>query len=382
MSDIIISGTGIFKVGRHYSKSLKDLAAEAAFEAIDESQVGSIDYVVVSSSLSYTEVGQLGLAGYVSSYLGLTGARPLSIEDGEASGLAAIEVASSLIKSGMADNVLVVGVDKLTEFTSGRVYEDLQKINDSELFLLHKIGHAGLAGLLMRMYMEKYNISREELSYWPALMHSYAKENPHAMLRFAIDPSAVKKSLIIADPITLLDSFPLGDGAAAVVISNDEVVKGRGLAKIKACSSSSGFQNPFLQEDPLKIGSLISAYQRLVEMTGIKVSDIDIMEIHDSFTITAMMILESLGLSKEGMAAKDVAEGKYTKDSRPVINLSGGLKARGHPIGATGVYMVAELSRQLAGTFKGVSVSGASRALAVQVNGFGSSSRLVLLEKR
>ncbi len=382
MSDVVISGTGILKVGRHYSKSLKDLAAEAAFEALDESQVDSVDYVIVSSSLSYTEVGQLGLAGYISSYIGLTGARPLSVEDGEASGLAAVEVATSLVKSGLADNVLVVGVDKLTEFTSGRVYEDLQKIYDSEVFLLHKVGHAGLAGLLMRMYMEKYKVSREELSYWPALMHSHAKENPHAMLRFAIDPSAVEKSLIIADPITLLDSFPLGDGAAAVVISNEEVVKGKGLAKVKACSSSSGLPNPFLQEDPLKIGSLISAYQKLVEMTGIKASDIDVMEIHDSFTITAMMILESLGLSKEGKAAKDVAEGKYGKDSKPAVNLSGGLKARGHPIGATGVYMVAELSRQLAGTFKGVSVPDASRALAVQVNGFGSSSRLVLLERR
>ncbi len=382
MSNAVVTGTGILRVRRQYSKSLKDLAAEAAFKALDESGLDSVDYVVVSSSLSYTEIGQLGLSGHISNYIGLTGVRSIAVEDGEASGLAAVEVATYLIKSGVADNVLVIGVDKLTEFTSGRVYEDLQKINDSELFLLHKIGHAGMAGLLMRMYMNRYNIPRDELSYWPALMHSYAKENPNAMLRFAIDPLAVKKSLSIADPITLLDSFPLGDGAAALVISNSEVSRGEGLAKIKACASSTGFTNPFSQDDPLKIGSLISAYQKLIEMTGLKISDIDVMEIHDSFTITAMMILESLGLSKEGEAAKDVANGKYSKDSRPAINLSGGLKARGHPIGATGVYMIAELSRQLGGVFEGVSLNNASKALAIQINGFGSSSRLVLLERR
>jgi acetyl-CoA acetyltransferase len=380
--EVVISGVGLTRVGRHYSKSLKDLAAEAGFKALDEARLDSVDYIVVSSALSYTEVSQLSLASYIASYMGLTGVKALSVEDGEASGLAAVEVATSLIRSGLAENVLVIGVDKLTDYVSGKVYEDLQKVNESELFTLYSVGHAGIAGLLMKEYMERYRVSRDEMSYWPALMHSYAKENPYAMLRFAIDPSAVGKSLPIADPVTLLDSFPLGDGAAALVLSSREACKEEPIAIVRACSSSTGVPNPYMQDDPLKIESLISAYTKLIEMTNIKASDVDVMEIHDSFTITAFLILESLGLSKPGEAAKDVASGKYTKDSKPAVNLSGGLKARGHPIGATGVYMVGELAKQLAGTFEGVKVDNARRALAVQLNAFGSSSRIILLERR
>jgi len=381
-SRVVISGVGLTRIGRHYSKSIKDLAAEAGLKALDEAGVENVDYLIVSSALSYTEEGQLGLAGYIASYMGLSGTRALAVEDGETSGLAAVEVATSLIKAGVADNVLVIGVDKLTEHVSSRVYEDLQKLHESEVSLLHTLGHAGLAGLLMRMYMEKYDVSREELSYWPALMHSYAKENPYAMLRFAIEPSAVAKSMPVADPITLLDSFPLGDGAAALVLSSDESLGKDPLAEVVACSSSTGLPSPFMQDNPLTIESLGAAHAKLAELTGLKASDVDLMEIHDSFTITAMLILETLGLSQAGRAARDVAEGRYTKDSKPAVNLSGGLKARGHPIGATGVYMVAELAKQLAGTFEGVKVENASKALAVQVNSFGSSARLILLSRR
>ncbi len=379
--EVVISGVGLTRVGRLFSKSLKDLAAEVGFKAMDEANLDNIDYLIVSSALSYVEESQLGLAGYIASYMGLKGARVLSVEDGEASGLAAIEVATSLVKSGIADNVLVIGVDKLTEFVSGKVYEDLQKLNQAEISTLHSVGHAGIAGLLMRMYMNRYNINRELLSYWPALMHSYAKENPYAMLRFAIDPAAVAKSLPIAEPITLLDSFPLGDGAAAVIVSSKDSIHEEPLAKIRACSSSAGLPNPFMQDDPLKIEALANAYARLAEVTGLRPSEIDVMEIHDSFTITAMLILETLGLSKPGEAARDVSEGKYSDGSKPLVNLSGGLKARGHPIGATGIYMIAELSKQLAGTFEGVKAEKASKALAVQINSFGSSARLVLLER-
>ena len=376
-----VVGVGLVPVDRYYRKSVKDLAAEAAFKAMEEAGWDSVDYVVVASSLSYLEEGQMGLAGHIAGYLGLRGARVLAVEEGEASGLAAVGVASSLIASHAAEKVLVVGVDKLTEYVSSRVYRDLQRIQESEVEALYNLGHAGVAALLMRLYMREYNVDRETMSYWPALMHSNAKSNPYAMLKFAIDPKAVASALTVADPITLLDSFPLGDGAAAVALSASETTgSDRSLARIIAWESAAGYPSPAMSDNPLVIESVARAASKLHEALGVSPSDVDVIELHDSFTITAMLLLESLGLSRPGRAAFDVAEGVFAPGGRIAVNPSGGLKARGHPIGATGVYMVAELAMQLAGVFPGVKIDDARRGLAVQVNGFGSSAHIVLLE--
>jgi acetyl-CoA C-acetyltransferase/acetyl-CoA acyltransferase len=376
---VFVEGVGMTKIERHYEKGLSHLAAEAAFKALDEAGgPGGVDYIVVANALATLQDEQLDLGGYLATSLGLRGVRALTIEAGEASGLAAAQVAASLIESGMADKVLLVGVEKVTEFPSGKAYRHLQMVYDSESRSYYNVGFAADAAMLTRLYMETYGVDRELLSYWPALMHNNAKENPYAMLNFAIKPDRVSKALAIAEPLTLLDTFPLGDGAAAIVLSSKDS-SSKPMAKITAIESATGLGSIELSDDPLIIDSVAEAYKRLSSLTG--VDRFDFIELHDSFTITALLILESIGVAPKGKAAEMVAQGSFSPTGPgPVANPSGGLKARGHPIGATGVYQLAEASLQVAGKFPGVQVRGAKRGLVISMNGLGSNSFVALVE--
>ena len=372
---VFVAGAGMVKVDRHYGRSLRDLAAQAALEALGEA--GGVDALVASSALQYVERGQLDLAGYLAGYLGLRGARVLSVEAGEAGGLAALQAGWALVKSGVAKRVLVVGADKLTDFVSARVYRDLQSLYDAEVEALYNIGHAGEAGLLARLYMERYGVDRETLAYWPAMMHSHAKSNPYAMLRFAIDPASVPKAMPVADPLTLLDAFPLGDGAAAVLLVGEgDELAGEALAELVSVASASGSYSLGHRDDPLYLDSLAAAAKAaLAAVEG----QPDVVEVCDSFTIKGLLELEALGLAPRGQAAELVAEGRFTLDGDgPLVNASGGCKARGHPLGATGVYQAAEIALQLAGRFPGVSASGARLGLAACSNGVGSSGHVAV----
>ncbi|MEB2836456.1 MAG: thiolase family protein [Desulfurococcales archaeon] len=377
--EVYITGVGLTKVGRHFDLSLRELAARAAFEALDSARIDKVDAVVVASTLSYREAGQFDLAGHLAGALGLKGAQTLAMEAGDASGLAAVEAACSLIRAGSAERVLVVGVDKLTDYVSSRVYRDLQRLYEAEVQALYDIGHAGVAGLLARLYMERYGVGRDTLSYWPAMDHSHAKHNPYAMLPFAIDPAAVPRALKVAEPLTLLDSFPLGDGAAALVLESEP--HGDARAKVVLATSAAGYPSFTMNEDPLAPESVGEVAARLREVTGIAPANVDVIELGDTFTSIGVILAESLGLSKPGRAAVDAMEGRFTLGGDgPVVNPSGGLKARGHPVGATGVYMVGELALQLSGEYPGLRVDGARRGLAVMASGDGSSAHLVLVE--
>jgi len=376
---VYVEGVGMTKIDRHYDYSLKDLAANAAFAAIEQAGgIDGIDYLVFSSSLSPLQDNQLDTASYLATSLGLRGIKALNVEAGEASGLAAISVAKSLLESHQADKVLVIGAEKLNEFVSSKVYKQLQMLYDGDTKSFYNIGYAGDAAILMRLYMDTYNVDREVMSYWPALMHSNAKENPYAMLNFAIKPDKVAKSQILADPITLLDSYPLGDGAAAIVLSNKDMSTSP-IAKISAVESSTGYGSIELSDDPLLFDSLSEAYRRISNIAD--TSNLDFIEIHDSFTITAMVILETLGLAKRGKAAELVSTGYFSPGGKwPLANPSGGLKARGHPLGATGVYQIAESSLQIANKFPGIKINNAKKGLVVSLNGLGSSSYVALVE--
>ena len=372
---VYVTGVGAVPIGRHWEKGVRELAVKAARQAASMAGSDDYDYLIVASSLSYLQSPQLDLASYVAAELGLGVSKTLTVEAGESSGLAALEVAYSLIASHSAERVLIVGVDKMTEYSSGPTYGMLQALYDTEAEGFYKIGHAAIAGLLMRIYMERYGVDRQTMAYWPALMHAHAKMNKHAMLRFAIDPAKVPGAMPVADPITLLDSYPLGDGAAAIVLSAED--DGRALARVRSVASARGLPSVALRDDPLLIDSLASLAAELDVPPG----DFDFIEIHDDFTITALLILETLGLAGKGEAARAVAEGKFGVDGdMPLANPSGGLKARGHPIGATDVYKLVEASMILSGRWEGVKRGGEKRGLIVSLNAVGVSARIAVLE--
>ncbi len=377
---VLVLEAALGRVNRYYDRDVRRLAAEVAFRAVDSARVEEIDFIVIGSSISYLQSPQLDLASYIASYLGLRGVKALTVEAGEASGLAAVQVAKSLIDSNNAEKVLVIGVDKLTDHVSSETYRHIQSIYDTESDAIYNIGHAGMAGLLMRLYMRRYGLSREDMAYWPVAMHSNGKNNPYAMLRFNVSIDKVVNAMPIADPVTLLDLYPIGDGASAVLLSSPRnSYASDAIAELVRVESTTGYPSPALRDDPLQIESLVEASRRL-SMSSREWERVDVIEMHDTSTIMAYMVIETLGLADKGKAPIEVERGRFTIDGGgPVINPSGGLKSRGHPIGATGVYQLAEVSLQLSNRFPGVKVDDARVGAVINVNGHGSSSYIGLL---
>ncbi|MCE4616626.1 MAG: thiolase family protein [Aeropyrum sp.] len=371
---VSVKSASMVRVGRHYKVGVDDMVVEVADEALSDAGWRKPDAIVVSSVVYPRLSGQSDLASYVASSLGFQGVSAVAVEAGEASGLAAAMTAARLAAEGR--RVLLVGVDKLSDAPSSVIYKVLKGVYHMGSDGWYMISHSAIPGLLADLYMSSYGVDRNTLSYWPALMHSHAKLNPYAMLRFAVNPEAVASAMPVAKPLTMLDSFPLGDGAAAITLA--PAGDGGGIATLAAVESAVGPMTVAHADDPLDMPAVRAAWGKVKSATG--VNSVDVMEIHDSYTIMAMLILEALGLSERGKAAEQVALGKFSQGGEgPLANPSGGLKARGHPVGATGVYMLAELALQLAGSFPGVRVDGARSGLAVGINAHGSTAYSALL---
>ncbi|BAN90645.1 3-ketoacyl-CoA thiolase [Aeropyrum camini SY1 = JCM 12091] len=372
MLNVAIKSVGMVRVGRHFGSGAEDLAKEALEAALSDAGWSRIDAVVVSSFVYPRLSGQADIASYIASSLGFGGATAITVEAGEASGLAAAVTAARLAAEGK--RVVLLGVDKMSDAPSSRVYSILKGVYNVDWDGVYPISHAAIHGLLADLYMSMYGVDRDTLSYWPALMHSNAKENPYAMLRFAIKPEAVKDAMPVALPLTMLDTFAMGDGAAAVALSRGD----GGLAVLKSVEAASGPISVSHLDDPLVMPAVKEAWDKARSSAGIR--SVDVLEIHDSYTITGIIILESLGLAEKGTAAIRVAEGYFTSSGEgPTVNASGGLKARGHTGGATGVYMLGEVAMQLAGVFPGVSAPDARSGAAVSINGHGSSAYIAVL---
>ncbi len=383
MRKVYVVGVGMTSIGRHYKRSMRDLFAEATLQAIDDAKGEKPQALVVGNMLSSSMGEQDSLGALLADSAGLRGIPAFKVEAACGSGGAAFFAAYNMVASGMFDVVLVAGVEKMTEHITATVTRALAQAADAEYELFYGASFTGLNALLMRYYMEKYRVSREEMAAWPVLMHENASQNPFAQLRFKITVEQVLNAMVVADPITLLDSSPMGDGAAAVMIASEEVarkltdtpvrVAGVGLATDSVDLSTR------LELDDLAAARL--AAEKAYRMAGVEAGDIDVAEVHDAFTITGLLSLEALGLAGRGEAAKLVAEGRFRPGDRPEVNLSGGLKARGHPVGATGVYQIAEIAMQLRGDFPGVKASNPEVGLAENIGGHGATISVVVLRR-
>jgi len=380
LRNVYIAGVGMAKVERHVTLSLRDLAAQVALKAIEDSKNERPEILVVGNMLS-SLVEQENLAALIADYAGLRGISGFKVEGACGSGGAALLAGYSLISSGLFDRVLVVGVEKLLERPTPDTTRGLAYAADADYELIYGISFAGLNALVMRYYMNKYNITREEMAWWPVMMHENGYYNPFAQLRKKITIDDVIKSPVIADPIRLYDSCPLSDGAAAVMLVSD---KYRSLtdAPIKIIGIGNALDSPDLSsrfELDRLYASRISA-ERALKMANKQVKDIDVAEIHDAYSIIAAITIEEIGFAKRGEAPKLWADGRFRKGDRPVINPSGGLKSRGHPVGATGVYQAAEIAMQLRGDFPGLLVGG-EIGLTQNVGGVGSNVTTIIYSR-
>jgi acetyl-CoA acetyltransferase len=373
-----IIGTGILKVGDHWEKSLRNLAAEASILAIEDAGGVSVDYVIVANSLSGVVNGQENLGSYVVSRLNLKGVPALKVEAANASGAAAAIMANSLIKSGDAKRVLVIGVEKMTDYTS---LEDsnaaLSTLMDSEYEAFHGATLDSLHALLMREYLRKYQVKREDFSYFPILMHENAVDTPHAQYRFKIDLDAYISSPLVAEPISMMDVPSPSDGAAAIVLSEKNEGP-NGSVKISSFGQATDRISLYDRKSLLEMPSIRMAFNRAVSKLNNFKPDFYIIGEYSS--VMGYIATEELGLAERGKAYKLFMDGEAKRSGPTPINPEGGSKARGDPIGATGVYQLAEAYLQLTGRAQGWQVNGARRALVLSIGGVGCNSVVHLVE--
>ncbi len=389
MDKIFVVGVGMTKIGRFYDRSGRELFAEAMTKAIGDAGGLKPKALVVGNMTSSILMEQDSLAALLADYSGLRGIPAFKVEAACGSGGAAFYAGYSLVKSGLVDVVAVGGLEKLTENITSIVTKALAQAADAEYEVFYGASFTGLNALVARLYMNKFGYTREDFAYWALRMHEYASYNPYAQLPKKTNIEAILKSPVVADPLHLYDCSPIGDGAAALILVRGEdkareAAKSIGrdvLVEVAGVSLATDSVDLGSRTDLLSMSSTIKASREAYKMANISVKDIDYAEVHDAFSITGYLALEDLGFTPKGAAPKLWKEGRFGKGDKPEVNFSGGLKARGHPVGATGIYQIVEATMQLRGDFPGYKASDPEVALTHNIGGVGTYTTVTILRR-
>ncbi|MCD6196662.1 MAG: thiolase domain-containing protein [Staphylothermus sp.] len=389
MDRVFIVGVGMTKIGRFYDKSGRELVSEAILKALEDADNIKPKALVLGNMTSSVLMEQDSLAALAADYSGLRGIPAFKVEAACGSGGAAFYAGYSLVKSGLADTVVVAGVEKLTEKLTADATKALAQAADAEYEVFYGVTFTGLNALVARLYMNKFGYTREDLAYWPLRMHEYASYNPYAQLPRKTSLEAILKSPVVAEPLHLFDCSPIGDGAAAVVITKNEelaknIAKNTGkdvLVEVAGIGMATDSVDLGSRRDLLTLESTVKASRDAYKMAGVSVKDIDYAEVHDAFHITGYLALEDMGFAPKGEAPKLWKEGKFAKGDKPEVNFSGGLKARGHPVGATGIYQIVEATMQIRGDFPGYKASDPVIAVTQNIGGIGTYSIVTILRR-
>lgn len=372
-----ILGSGITKFGEHWDKGLLDLAIAAGNEALENSGLKpeAIDAVLVGNMLYSKASGQDHLGALIAASLGIKSASS-HIEAACASGGLAIHQAVQGMLSGLYDNVIVIGVEKMTDLSTSEVSTALMGAASEEE---RKAGltFPALYALMAKAHMKKFGTTREQLASVAVKNHFHASLNPKAQYSFEISVDKVLSSSMIADPLTLFDSSPITDGAAAVVLSgskNSEVF----ISASTVASDSVGLSE---RESLTEVSATKRASEIAFRQAGISQNDIDLLEVHDCFTIAEILAMEDLGFCKKGEGGKFIESGVTKLGNKLPVNTSGGLKGCGHPVGATGVKQIIEVYEQLKGVTKNRQVKNAKIGLTHNVGGTGATVVIHILQR-
>ena len=377
MRKAVIIGAGMTPVGEHWKLGLRDLAVEALLNAMDDAGIDKVDSLYVGNMASGSFVEQENLGALIADWAGLGNIPAVKIEAACASGGAAVQEGVKAVLSGLEDVVAVVGVEKMMDAWPSDATRYLAYAADAEWELFHGVSFVALNALVMRYYMKAYGYTEEDLALFAVNAHINGTKNPYAMFKKPIKVETVLKSPYIADPLKLFDASPVCDGAASVIITTPEKAKELGIPKEKwvevaGMGRAIDTTNLANREDLLTLKAAKVAAERAYRMAGVTAKDIDFFEVHDAFTIMAALSLEALGVAERGKGAQLAKEGQIAIDADYPIQTMGGLKARGHPVGATGVYQTVEAVLQLRGEAPS-QVPDAEIGLTQNIGGTGSN---------
>ena len=352
MSRVAIVGIGHSRFGRRTDVNIGELAFESIKQAIEDSGVDrkDISNVVVGSMGSWSEESLPAVV--VNEYAGLSGAGTMRVEAACASGSAALKSAYNSILSGEGDVAMAVGVEKMTEVDSSTTVELIGRAGSYTWeFENYGMTFPGYYALYAVAHMSKYGTTQEDLARVAVKAHHYGAMNPLAQFQKEITLEKALGSQVVAWPLKLYDACPLTDGSAAVVLASEEVAKKLTDTPvwIKGVGYSSDSANMSRRGSYVGLEAAVRAARSAYAMAKVSPDDIDVATAHDCFTIAELMAYEDLGFCKKGEAARMVREGQTELGGKIPVNLDGGLKAKGHPIGATGVSMAVEITKQLRG---------------------------------
>ena len=386
MRDVAVIGIGVTKFGELWDKSFRQLIAEAGAKALLDSGIsgGDIDAMYIGSMSSGRFVGQEHIGALVAdasgfSHLHIPATR---IEGACASGSLAVRQGYLSIASGMNDVVVVGGIEKMNDVSGEAATETLATAADQEWESFFGVTFPGLYALMARRHMYKYGTTKKQLAEVAVKNHSNGALNPNAQYQRPIKLETALNSIMVADPLGLFDCSPVTDGSASVVLCAADKAKKFTDDPIKIIGSGQGSDTLSLhaRDHLCALDSTVYAAKKAYKQANVKPSDIDVAEVHDCFTIAEIMAIEDLGFVKKGEGGKAVADKITTLDGRIPVNTSGGLKSKGHPVGATGVAQIVEIVQQLRGTADKRQVKGAKIGLAHNVGGSGATAVVHIME--
>lgn len=380
MREVVIIGAGITKFGEHWKKSIRDIFVESALMAIKDAGVDHIDSMYVGCMSGGLFVAQEHLGAFLADYLGQCPIPAVRVESACASGGSALRMGFLEVASGISDIVLVGGVEKMTDAED--VTFALATAAEQEYEVFHGITFPGLYAIIANAYMKKYGLTREQLAMVAVKNHKHGSFNPYAHFQSEITIETVLNSTLVADPLRLMDCSPVSDGSACVILCPLELARKYTDTPVKIIGSGMATDTIALhsRKDITTLRAVYLSAERAYKMAGIKPEDVDLAEVHDCFTIAEIVITEELGFAERGKGGILVERGETSLEGRIPINTSGGLKAKGHPVGATGVAQAVEIFYQLQGRAEKRQVKNAKIGLTQNMGGSGASSVIHIME--
>jgi acetyl-CoA C-acetyltransferase len=379
MLDVAIIGIGQTPVAEHWEKSLREIAGDAVFSALKDAKRDTADGLFVGNMMSGILSKQENLGALVADWVGLRGVEAIKVEAACASGAAALRAGLMAVGSGMMNSALVVGVEKMTETNTAEATAALATAADADYEAAEGLSFVAINALVMRRYMYEYGWKHADFAPFSINAHANAVNNPNARLRDPITEQDYQKARMVADPINLLDASPMGDGAAALYIVPANSVypaawsNGRPPVRIIGSGSATDTVAVHDRHEPTWLTASFESARRAYKQAGITPADIDFFELHDAFSIMAALSLEGCGFAERGQGPRLALDGEIFPKGRLPVATMGGLKARGHPVGATGIYQIVEAVQQLRYKAGPNQIDGVEIGMTQNIGGSGAS---------
>ena len=381
MRDVYAVGIGITTFTR-LEYPLAEIAGYASMAAFKDSGLDTVDHVYVANMGSARINSQSALASAVVDTLSLTPVGAERIENGPASGASAIKEGFQAIASGMHDSVLVVGAERMREVNNLEATDFVATLTHPLAEYIYGVTLPSHAAMFTRLYMDKYGVTERHLAMVGVKNQNNAMLNEWAHLHQPItldgildSPEAMTNNPWVAEPIRFFDCCPVSDGGAALILAGKEVAEasGRPMIRISGIGQATDTLAVHEREEPTDLMAVRRAAEQAYAMSGLKPKDIDVAELHDAFTILEIAESEEVGFFEKGKGHLALEKGETAIGGKIPINPSGGLKGKGHPVGATGVAQAHEIVMQLRGDAGERQVKGAKNGLACNFGGFGNN---------